>query len=334
MARSVRRPRWQCLRDDPDDSRALPGRPDRPPDAASPPLLGRHFKPTEVLSSDNCRGLVSDDENDQARPTTRSRCCTSSPASGWPGPARQSSMPPTSSPKRASRWWHWPASTTSFRWRSCSTCRNGCATSETDRRPTATSGRTSSATRKAQLRRSLRGLGREGFRHVYILKTQRRSMPPSSSGSRSGTTGSEDHGPFDIIGDVHGCCDELGACFDQLGYTQRRRTRSFVTRQAGRRSSSATSWIAARASWTRCKMVMTMVAGGVCAMRARQSRHEADAQAQGRDVQIRHGLANPWPSLTLPSPPEFRVEVAGVPRRAREPLRSRRGASWSSPTPA
>ena len=25
-----------------------------------------HFRPTEVLSSDFCRGLVSDDENDQA----------------------------------------------------------------------------------------------------------------------------------------------------------------------------------------------------------------------------------------------------------------------------
>ncbi|HET7640807.1 MAG TPA: AAA family ATPase, partial [Ktedonobacteraceae bacterium] len=25
-----------------------------------------HFKPTEVLSSDFCRGLVSDDENDQS----------------------------------------------------------------------------------------------------------------------------------------------------------------------------------------------------------------------------------------------------------------------------
>src|SRR5689334_2810680 len=26
----------------------------------------RHFKPTEVLSSDACRGMVADDENDQA----------------------------------------------------------------------------------------------------------------------------------------------------------------------------------------------------------------------------------------------------------------------------
>src|SRR5512139_1233857 len=29
----------------------------------------KHFKPTEVLSSDFCRGLVSDDENDQAATT-------------------------------------------------------------------------------------------------------------------------------------------------------------------------------------------------------------------------------------------------------------------------
>jgi len=29
-------------------------------------FASRHFKPTEVLSSDFCRGLVSDDENDQA----------------------------------------------------------------------------------------------------------------------------------------------------------------------------------------------------------------------------------------------------------------------------
>ena len=29
-------------------------------------FAAKHFKPTEVLSSDFCRGLVSDDENDQA----------------------------------------------------------------------------------------------------------------------------------------------------------------------------------------------------------------------------------------------------------------------------
>ena len=43
-----------------------------------------HFKPTEVISSDFCRGLVADDENDQSATTaTRSTCCSTSPASGW-----------------------------------------------------------------------------------------------------------------------------------------------------------------------------------------------------------------------------------------------------------
>ena len=43
-----------------------------------------HFKPTEVISSDFCRGLVADDENDQSATGRRvRRCCTTSSASGW-----------------------------------------------------------------------------------------------------------------------------------------------------------------------------------------------------------------------------------------------------------
>ena len=43
-----------------------------------------HFAPTEVISSDFCRGLVADDENDQVGDAaTRSTCCTTSSASGW-----------------------------------------------------------------------------------------------------------------------------------------------------------------------------------------------------------------------------------------------------------
>ena len=61
----------------------------------------------------------------------------------------------------------------------------------------------------------------------------------------------QDHGPFDIIGDVHGCCDELDNLLQQLGYDDgtsgRHRGR---TRQAARRSSSAISWTAARVSST------------------------------------------------------------------------------------
>src|SRR5215472_11392464 len=43
-----------------------------------------HFKPTEVLSSDFCRGLVSDDENDQSRRKKHSRSCITSCANASP----------------------------------------------------------------------------------------------------------------------------------------------------------------------------------------------------------------------------------------------------------
>ena len=30
----------------------------------------------------------------------------------------------------------------------------------------------------------------------------------------------DEHGPFDIIGDVHGCCDELEELLGRLGYVE------------------------------------------------------------------------------------------------------------------
>ena len=43
----------------------------------------RHFRATEVLSSDACRGMVSDNENDQSVTTRRLRYCTLSRPSAW-----------------------------------------------------------------------------------------------------------------------------------------------------------------------------------------------------------------------------------------------------------
>jgi protein phosphatase len=39
----------------------------------------RHFKRTEIVSSDACRGLVDDDENSQDPPPMHSQCFSSSP---------------------------------------------------------------------------------------------------------------------------------------------------------------------------------------------------------------------------------------------------------------
>lgn len=42
-------------------------------------FVRKHFKPTEVISSDYCRGLVSDDENNQEATKDLSSYYTSSP---------------------------------------------------------------------------------------------------------------------------------------------------------------------------------------------------------------------------------------------------------------
>lgn len=42
-----------------------------------------HFKATEVLSSDFCRGLVADDENDQGATGDAFDVLHTSPRSGW-----------------------------------------------------------------------------------------------------------------------------------------------------------------------------------------------------------------------------------------------------------
>ena len=56
-----------------------------------------------------------------------------------------------------------------------------------------------------QLRRSLRGLKREGFRYVYVLDTPEDVEAVSIARTPSWTNRQHETGPFDIIGDVHGC---------------------------------------------------------------------------------------------------------------------------------
>ncbi len=68
------------------------------------------------------------------------------------------------------------------------------------------------------LRRSIKDLDREGFRDVFVMNSpeeveavhvERMSLPSDLKG---------EHGPFDIIGDIHGCCDELEELLLELGY--------------------------------------------------------------------------------------------------------------------
>ena len=68
------------------------------------------------------------------------------------------------------------------------------------------------------LTRSLEILKEEGFRHIYILKTEEEANTADFKRVPLKSDRRNDHGPFDIIGDVHGCCDELEILLQKLGY--------------------------------------------------------------------------------------------------------------------
>lgn len=69
-----------------------------------------------------------------------------------------------------------------------------------------------------QLRRSLRGLRREGFRTVHLLTSPAEVAEARIVRHPLLTDRSSDHGPFDVIGDVHGCFEELNELLADLGY--------------------------------------------------------------------------------------------------------------------
>ncbi|WP_349428896.1 polynucleotide kinase-phosphatase [Microbacterium sp. LWS13-1.2] len=73
-----------------------------------------------------------------------------------------------------------------------------------------------------QLRRGLRHLTKEGFRKVHILRSPDDVAAASIERTRLLNDRSDEHGPFDVIGDVHGCRSELESLLTRLGYDIRR----------------------------------------------------------------------------------------------------------------
>ena len=70
------------------------------------------------------------------------------------------------------------------------------------------------------LRRSLRGLEREGFRHVFNLSSPEEIDAAEITRQPLWNNLKHEHGPFDIIGDIHGCYDELVQLLEKLAYAK------------------------------------------------------------------------------------------------------------------
>ncbi|PPK98730.1 protein phosphatase [Kineococcus xinjiangensis] len=72
-----------------------------------------------------------------------------------------------------------------------------------------------------QLRRGLRSLEKEGFRRVHVLRSQEEADAARIERTRLFTDRRDEHGPFDVVGDVHGCRAELEELLTRLGYVLR-----------------------------------------------------------------------------------------------------------------
>ena len=179
----------------------------------------RHFLPTEILSSDACRGMVSDDENDQAvtkdafevlRFVAGKRLAlgrlTVIDATNVQPEARKPLV-------ELARQYHClpVAVVLGLPERVCHERNRDRAEREF--------GPHVVRNQSSQLRRSLRGLRKEGFRHVFVMETPDEVEAAAVERVPLWNDRTGEHGPFDFIGDVHGCCDELEGLLGRLGYT-------------------------------------------------------------------------------------------------------------------
>lgn len=179
----------------------------------------KHFKPTEILSSDFCRGLVSDDENNQSATNdafevlhfiARKRLAVAKLTVIDATNVQPESRKPLVT---LAREYHVlpVAIVLNLPERICQDRNKG--------RPDRTFGPHVVRNQAQNLRRSLRGLEREGFRHVFILSSPDEVDAAVIERQPLWNNLKHEHGPFDIIGDVHGCFDELAQLLTQIGYT-------------------------------------------------------------------------------------------------------------------
>ena len=168
-----------------------------------------------------------------------------------------------------------------------------------------------------QLRRSLRGLEREGFRKVHILRSPEEADAAEIVREPLWNNLKQEHGPFDIIGDVHGCLDELVELFAQLGYSVATSSDGgnlkeyTVSPPDGRKAIFLGDLVdrGPRIAET-LRLVMSMVKAGTALCVPGNHDIKLARKLRGRDVQITHGLANSLEQLEKESP-EFRNEVSG-----------------------
>jgi protein phosphatase len=275
----------------------------------------KHFKPTEILSSDTCRGWVCDDENDleathdafevlhfvAAKRLAAGKLTVIDATNVLPD-SRKSLI-------ALARQYHCLpiAIVLDLPEKVC----------QERNRQRADRNLKEHVIRQhiGHLRRSRRSLKAEGFRHITTLDSVEAVENAEIERQPLWNNLRHETGPFDIIGDVHGCFDELTALLTQLGYTLTDSDGNgsefpyVVQPPAGRKAIFLGDLVDRGPRIPQVlKLVMRMVLDGVALCVPGNHDMKLMRNLQGKKTEIKHGLAESLAQLEQETP-EFRKQV-------------------------
>lgn len=258
----------------------------------------KHFKRTEILSSDECRALVSDDENNQsiskdafdvlyyiASKRLKNGLLTVIDATNVQKESRKGLI------ELAKSYHCLPVAIVLDLPEKICDERN-------KERSDRNFGRHVINHQHQQLKKSVRGLKDEGFRQIYILKSQEEvDAVLGISREKLYNDKKDETGPFDIIGDIHGCYEELHELLKKLGYTiniveENELNFGFEIKAPVNRKAIFVGDLVDRGpdSPRVLKLVMSMVNAGTA--HCVPGNHDLKLQKylKGKQVQLKHGL--------------------------------------------
>jgi protein phosphatase len=273
-------------------------------------FAAKHFSPTEVVSSDRMRGWVADDENDQSatgdafdllrfvvEKRLKGRRFTVIDATNVQPESRKGLI-------ALAKKWHALAVAIVF------DLPEAIAMERNAMRPDRQFGAGPVRRHTQALKRSLGGMNREGIRYVHRLRSVEEVDAVEIVRTRLWTDRREETGPFDIIGDVHGCTDELETLLRKLGYqvtwTEKKVS---VTPPEGRRVVFVGDLVdRGPRSPDALRIAKHMVDSGTGMAVVGNHDDKLKRHLDGRSVKVSHGLAETIEQFAH-EPPEFAAEM-------------------------
>ena len=156
------------------------------------------------------------------------------------------------------------------------------------------------------MRQSTRQLPKERFRRVHVLETPEDAEEAIVLRAKPRLDRQDDHGPFDIIGDVHGCHQELLNLLEKLGYQD---TDGVTTHPEGRKAVFVGDLVDRGPAADRVlETVMSMTQAGTALCVSGNHENKLMRSLKGNKVQITHGLAHTLEQLDGRAP-EFKEKV-------------------------